>query len=98
MSSKAQYEVRFKKWKWNKNWKKDDWKYVARKFDERHSASKESVVFRNGTMIPHAKIKKELSRHIHPNDRFSRRELSFICESLMPLIVEKKPYHKVRKM
>lgn len=98
MSRKAQYEAQFKQWKWNKNWKKNDWKYVARKFEERHNAGKESVVFRNGTMIPRAKVKKEISRHVHPNDRFSRRGLSLICAGMMSLIVKKRPPHQVRNM
>lgn len=98
MNSKAQYESQFKKWNWNKNWKKDDWKYVARKFDERHNAGKESAVYRNGIRIRPEKVKKEISRHVHPNDRFSRRELSHICAGLIPLIVKKRSYHQVRNM
>ena len=98
MSSKAQYEAQFKKWNWRKNLRKDDWAYVARKRDERHTAGKESAVFFNNIRIPPEKVKREISRQVHPNVRFSHRELSLSCESLMPLIVEKRPDRQVRKM
>lgn len=68
--------------------KKNEWKYVAKKVDERHHAGKKSMVLRDGVIIPYAKVKKEISRHGHPNDQFSRGELSFTFADLIPLIVE----------
>ena len=49
-------------------------------------------------MIPFEKVKKEISRHVHPNDQFYLRELLLISEGLLPLIVEKRLYHKVQEM
>ena len=76
MSSKAQYEAQFKKWKWRKNLKKNDWKYVLRKIEERKStrADRGSAVFLNKVIIPSEKVKREISRHVHPNDQFYLRK------------------------
>ncbi|KAH6718728.1 ankyrin repeat-containing domain protein [Leptodontidium sp. MPI-SDFR-AT-0119] len=62
-ATKAQYERRFKKWKFQKNKTKDVWEAVAREVTKRKRDSKDSEVRIGGEVVPVKKLKKELSRY-----------------------------------
>jgi hypothetical protein len=61
--SKAQYELRFKKWKFRKNRPKEDWMVVARKIEKREREHKESEVYIDGKLIEPKKVKKTILRY-----------------------------------
>lgn len=71
---------------------------MSRKISERRNldVDKETAVFFHETMIPLEKVKKEISRHIHPNESFYTRQLIRIHECWMSLIVRQGIYHEVR--
>lgn len=61
-----------KKWNWHKNMKKNDWLYVARKIDRRKKSGKsENAVYLHGSRLPPSKVKKEISRQVHPNEFYA---------------------------
>jgi len=61
--SKAQYELRFKKWQFRKYRSKDDWIVVARKIGKRKREHKESEVYIDGKLIQPKKVKKTTLRY-----------------------------------
>jgi hypothetical protein len=61
--SKAQYELRFRKWNFRKNRPKDDWMIVARKIEKRKREHKENEVYIDGKLIEPKKVKKTTLRY-----------------------------------
>ncbi|KAF2180743.1 hypothetical protein K469DRAFT_269993 [Zopfia rhizophila CBS 207.26] len=62
-ATKAQYERRFKKWRFQKNKKKDVWEAIALKVAKRKRDNKESEVRNGDEVVPVKKLRKELSRY-----------------------------------
>jgi hypothetical protein len=62
-TSKAQYELQFKKWNFRKNRTAEEWKIVAHKITQRESEHKDSEVLVNGTPINPKKLRKETLRY-----------------------------------
>lgn len=63
MRRKAQYELHFKKWKFQKNMPRDDWEVIARKIGKRKRENKKSEVYINGHLIAPKKVRKAVSRY-----------------------------------
>lgn len=52
--------------------KKSDWIYVVRKTDQRKKSGRpESAVYLRGNRVPPSKVKKEVSRQVHPNEFYN---------------------------
>jgi hypothetical protein len=66
VDSKAQYERQFRKWKFRKNRKDPEWKFVHHRVEKRKRGGKESDVYIDGVLIAKKKICQETSRHNHP--------------------------------
>jgi hypothetical protein len=62
-TSKAQYELQFKKWNFRKNRTAEEWKIVAHKITKRESEHKNSEVLVNGSLINPKKLRKETLRY-----------------------------------
>jgi hypothetical protein len=62
-TSKAQYELQFKKWSFRKNRTSEEWKIVAHKITQRENEHKDSEVLVNGSLINPKKLKKETLRY-----------------------------------
>lgn len=59
LSRKSQYELNFKTWGLTKNVKKEEWKYIVARLQEREAQGKRSIVAVNGNAVPKAKIQKQ---------------------------------------
>jgi hypothetical protein len=66
MHKLAEYQTQFRKWKFAMNVKKSDWVYISRKLNLRRR--KDSTVYHERVLIPLEKVKKNISRHVHPNE------------------------------
>jgi hypothetical protein len=62
-TSKAQYELQFKKWNFRKNRTAEEWKIVAHKITQRECKHKGSEVLVNGNLISPKKLRKETLRY-----------------------------------
>jgi len=62
ISRKAQYEKKFKEWRFKKNHTKEDWRIVGHKVEQRKRAAKESNVYLDQELMPQKKLRKEISR------------------------------------
>jgi len=52
--------------------KKSDWAYVARKIDHRKKSGRpETAVYLRGLRVLPSKVKKEVSRQVHPNELYN---------------------------
>ena len=61
--SKSQYERHFKKWKFRKNLKSEEWKAVHHHVSKRKRNDKESDVYIDDILVPREKVRKETSRN-----------------------------------
>ncbi|KAH8753943.1 ankyrin repeat-containing domain protein [Hyaloscypha finlandica] len=61
-ATKAQYEKKFKEWRFKKNHTKEDWRIVGHKVEQRKRAAKESNVYLDQELMPQKKLRKEISR------------------------------------
>ncbi|KAH8705963.1 ankyrin repeat-containing domain protein [Talaromyces proteolyticus] len=69
--SKGQYTRQFKKWEFKKNFTDDDWRFVAHRREKRKREGKDPGPVRmNGNLVPEAKVRKEISRHILPSSQY----------------------------
>jgi hypothetical protein len=97
VDSKAQYERQFKKWKFRKNRKQPEWKFVHHRIEKRKRGGRESNLYISGVLIPKGTVRKETSRHNLPTIQ-ERYGQGIICHN--PLIwfeVLKLSQHQVRK-
>lgn len=97
VDSKAQYERQFNKWKFRKNRKHPEWKFVHHRIAKRKRNGKESNLYIGGVLIPTKKIHKETSRHNFPtiHERYGQGNIShdFMIQSR----VLKSSQHRVRR-
>ena len=63
---KSQYEAQFRKWKWNKNEKKEDWGTIFAVLSRRERQNKKSNVFIRGTLQQPARVRKRIAPHAIP--------------------------------
>jgi hypothetical protein len=63
LQSKSQYSRQFKSWKFRKNIKDDEWKFVQARVQKRKRDGKESNVYVDGVLMPATKMRKEVARH-----------------------------------
>jgi hypothetical protein len=59
--------------------KKNDWVYISRKLTQR--GQRESVVYHEGILVPFNKVRKNISRQVHPNDAFKLGMSIRVCKS-----------------
>jgi hypothetical protein len=78
-TSKAQYELQFKKWNFRKNRTAEEWKIVAHKITQRERKRKNSEVLVNGNPINPKKLRKETLRY---KSRSGGTEIRFPSSSL----------------
>ncbi|KAL2850235.1 ankyrin repeat-containing domain protein [Aspergillus pseudoustus] len=63
--SLPQYTRQFQKWGFKKNSSDKTWKFVANRLEKRKREGKDpGHVWRDGKLIPDAKVRKEISRHV----------------------------------
>lgn len=74
--SKAQFEKQFKKWNWEKKMTSDEWKYIAKRLQER--GDRPTSVYFCGKQIPALKVKKEIPRYDLPTLIVSKANASKI--------------------
>jgi hypothetical protein len=63
LSSKSQYEGRFREWNLRKNLKRKDWQSVIEHVHKRARTGKESEVRFNGAVLPNEKVAREALRY-----------------------------------
>jgi ankyrin repeat protein len=63
LSSKSQYESRFRRWGLRKNLKRKDWRGVIEHIKKREKEGKHSEIRLNGALIPKERISRECSRY-----------------------------------
>jgi hypothetical protein len=76
--SPTQYERHFTKWRFRKNLKNQDWKFVHYRVTKRQRAGKPSNVYFNRRLVPKEKVRKEMMRHYFPTiqERFGQGIIS----------------------
>lgn len=98
MSSKAQYKTQLKKWKWKKIKKKTIEHISQEKLMKKKGAEKNNIIIFNNKLILFEKDNKEISRHMHLNNRFKNCKLIFRYKCLVSLIEEKKTCYQIQNM
>ena len=63
LARKSQYEAQFKKWKWNKNEKNEDWQRLAAVLRRRERQNKKSDVFIRGKLQLSGRVQKRIAPH-----------------------------------
>jgi hypothetical protein len=63
LSSKSQYEGRFREWNLRKNLKRKDWKSIIERVHKRARIGKESEVRFNGAVLSNEKVARETLRY-----------------------------------
>lgn len=76
--SKGQYDRQFKKWNWGKYLNDDNWHYISNRMEQRKQSGRESSVYLNGALLLPSKVKKEISRHVHPNYKYTSSNTSSV--------------------
>ncbi|KAK5107890.1 hypothetical protein LTR85_005830 [Meristemomyces frigidus] len=61
--SKGQYERQLKKWSFTKNNAVEEWKIIGGKIDKRPKGCKATAVYKNGRLVPKAKLGKAIRRY-----------------------------------
>lgn len=61
-NSKAQYERRLGKWGFVKKTTKGSWQIGSHKIEKRKKEGKDTLVYRDGVLVPPDKVTKEISR------------------------------------
>ncbi|KAL4723590.1 hypothetical protein ACLX1H_009228 [Fusarium chlamydosporum] len=61
--TKSQLEYKLRQWKFFKNMKEPEWRFIARMIKRRERIGKSSQVVFNGKLIDRAKVAKETARH-----------------------------------
>ena len=70
---KSQYLAKLKRWNFVKNLSAEEWKYVAKRFNQRRDCGRDrSVVLLHGRRLPESKVKKAIHRYsfVSTADRF----------------------------
>ena len=75
-TSKAQYIRQFKKWKFEKNLRGDQWKRIAKVVRNRKSSGKDSEIFIKDGRVSDRRLRKEMSRYMpHEHDDRSGKQI-----------------------
>ena len=72
---KSQYLSKLKRWNFLKNLSAEEWKYVAKRLNERRDCGRDrSIVLLHGRRLPESKVKKAIHRYsfVSTVDRFLR--------------------------
>ena len=62
VGSKSGFETQLKKWEFKKRSKGEDWKALNYKIEKRKRQGKDTLLYHEGSLMPHKKRQKELSR------------------------------------
>ena len=62
-ASKAQYIRQFRKWKFDKNLRSDQWRKIAKAVDNRKSYGKDSEILIRDGRVSDRRLRKEMSRY-----------------------------------
>ena len=87
-ASKAQYIRQFKKWKFEKNLRGDQWKWIAKVVRNRKSSGKDSEILIKDGRVSDRRLRKEMSRYRpHEYDDGSGKQIRLrrCTKNLIPL-------------